>query len=165
VHVSLVVDDELGHEPVPPSDAALGEVAGEAEVLAAAATCGAVPVIAWSTDHRDEQVAGVESRDARADLDDLAQRLVPDDEVVAAVGRRAVLERADLAIGAADDVEHAELHVGRVRDGGFVLLDQGDLSRGGSDGNGFHGRFDAAGARPVTRGAAGQGGPRGMIPA
>jgi len=94
---------------------------------------------AWTAHHRHHEVAPLEPRDRGPDLDDLAQRLVADDEVFRPVRRGAVLEGADLPIGAADaDVQHAELHVGGRSNRRGLLLDQSDLPSTGDDGNSLH---------------------------
>jgi len=59
--------------------------------------------------HGHDEVALLDAGDRGADLDHLAQALVPKHEMVGPVGRRAVGERADLAVGAAhSDLEHAD---------------------------------------------------------
>ena len=68
----LVLDDVLAHVAVLLLDAALGEVAGVAEVLAAGAARDAVIVRARAAHHRDHQVAAAEAGHAVAGLDHLA---------------------------------------------------------------------------------------------
>ncbi len=139
VHVALVVDHELGHEAVRAGDPALGEVAGVAEVLAAGAAGGALGVRARPAHHRDREVADLDARDRGPDLDDLAERLVADHEVGRTRRRRAVLERHDLAVGAADaDLEHPQSDVGGRGEDRLRVIDQADLTFGGEDGNGSH---------------------------
>src|SRR5438874_2158288 len=78
----------------------------------------------------------------RPDLDHLPQRLVADHEVLRAGRRGAVLEGADLAVGAAHaDLEHAEPDRGGRREGRRFLLDQLDLTLAGEDGDGLHARL------------------------
>src|SRR2546425_5925729 len=127
--------------------------------------------ISGTADHRDDEVALLEPRHRRPDLDHLPQRLVADHEVLRAGRRGAVLEGADLAVGAAHaDLEHAEPDRGGRREGRRFLLDQLDLALAGEDGDGPHARLlsghttfvrvrcDGAGAGfspPILRGPGG----------
>ncbi len=68
VHVSLVVDDVLGHVAVGFLDAALGELAGVAVVLVAG-TAGPAPGVGARAAHRwHHQISHSEALDGRADL-------------------------------------------------------------------------------------------------
>jgi hypothetical protein len=104
--------------------------------------------------HRDHQIAGLYARRARPDLDDLHEALVPDDQVRRANGGRAVLERADLAIGTAyADVEHAQARLGVAREGRRRLVGDANALLGREDGDCAH--ESSWGAPPwIARGAA-----------
>ena len=82
--ILLRVDGELRLEPIEPPDAALAEVPGVAHVgtvhVAGLAPAAAAPV------GEDGIVAGFGARDARADLDNLPEHLVADDEIAQALG-------------------------------------------------------------------------------
>jgi hypothetical protein len=113
VHVALVVDELLGHEPVASLDATLGEVTGEAEVLTTGPARPALGMRARTPHHRDDEIARLHARHTTADARHPRERLVTDHEVVRAVGRDAVVEARDLLVRAAHaDVEHVEQHVG-----------------------------------------------------
>ena len=128
--VLLVLDDTLGQEAVRLLDAALAELAREAEVLAPAAARDAVLVRARPPHHRHHPVAGPHARHRRAHALDLRQRLVAEHEVIAARGRRAVLEAADLTVGAAHaDLDHAQPHAGRRLDRRLGQLEPLHLAR------------------------------------
>jgi hypothetical protein len=77
-------------------------------------------------DHRDDEVAWPQGLHAPADLHDLAQRLVADDEAALALRRRAVLEGANLLVRPAHaHLQDPELDVGGRRDPRY--RDLGDL--------------------------------------
>jgi len=139
VHVLLVVDDDFGHEAVEVLDAALGEVAGEAEVLPSGATGDALRMRARTAHRRHHEVADAHARHGAPDLGHLAERFVTEDEPVGARRRRPVLERADLAIGPAHpDVAHPEHDVGRPPELRGCLLDDLHLTAPRKHGDGLH---------------------------
>ena len=108
VHVLLVIHHEFSHEAVGAFDAALGEVAGVAEVLAAGPASDAILVRAGTPHHRHHQVALPDARDAAAYFHDLTQGFVADNQAVLTGRRDTVVEAADLAVGAADThLQHA----------------------------------------------------------
>jgi hypothetical protein len=70
----------------------------------------------WATHGWNDEIPGSQPADVRSGLDNLAERLMPDDKMVIARWRSAVLERADLAVRAADsDLEHADHHLVGLR--------------------------------------------------
>ena len=89
---------------------------------------GAQPVVRARPAHRgNDEIAGCELRDRRADLEHLREALVSEDEMLRARGRRAELEAADLAIGAAHaDLQHAQADVGGGADARRIVLDDTD---------------------------------------
>src|SRR5262249_28794190 len=110
IHVLFVIHDQLSHESVRALDAALGEIAGVAEVLTSGAAGDAIPMRTGPTHHRHHEVPVLDARNIRADFHYLSQRFVPNYKFVLAGGRDAVLETGDLAIRAADaHFEHAQL--------------------------------------------------------
>ena len=136
-----VVGEALGQEAVGVLDAALGVLAGEAEVGAPHAAGPAGLAAAGAAHGGDDQVAGADAAHRRPHLDHLAERLVPQDEVrrVGRGGARAV--RGDLAVGAAEaHVEDLHHHVAGGEDGGFTVIDEPERALLRKDGDGFHGR-------------------------
>ena len=122
--VLLLLDEELGQEPVGSLDPALEELVRGAEVLAAGAARAAAGVAARVAHHRHGQLAALEMTDLTAELDHLAERLVSEDEVVRTRRRLAVGEGGDLSIGAADaDLARAQEDLLGSERAGFVLLD------------------------------------------
>ena len=112
-----------------PLDAPLGKIAGNAEVLAAVSARTTVFVQAGATHHQHRQVAGHQSGNTAADINDLAECLVPDDKVWGAGGRCAVLERGDLAVGPADSgFEYTQFDFGRSGNHRLRLVDEPDLT-------------------------------------
>ena len=62
-----------------------------------------------------------------------------DDQVIGTLGRRAVLERDDVAIGSANaNVQDAHLGLGVRCDFRFGMIDHADVMLGGEDGDGEH---------------------------
>ena len=102
-------------------------------------------------DRAGDVVAGLDLGHLVADLDDLAEALVADDEVLAAGRGVAVEGLVDLAVGGVDaDLEHLHQHgpalgnpadvrmrlVGQLRDRDVSQMHAIRLA--GQDGNGFH---------------------------
>jgi hypothetical protein len=92
-------------------DAALGEIAGETEILTVRAASQAIVMRARATHHRHDQVADFNAAYLAADFDHFAERLVADDELVVAHWRGAVLESADFPVRATDaGLDHSKLY-------------------------------------------------------
>ena len=123
-HVPALVDHPLGHEAVAAVDAALGELAGEAEVGPADRAGGTLRQATRAAHHRDHQIARPKIVDRRPRLDHLRQRLVAEDEIGRSRGRCAVVAARDLSIGTAHaDVQHAQQNVGRLRGARLRVID------------------------------------------
>jgi hypothetical protein len=89
--------------------------------------------------HGHDKVADLDSGDLRSDFDDFTQRFVPDHQMLAARGRRAVFESTDLFVGAADTrFDHAELDLGWTRNFGLRLVNNADLLGRRHNGDGPH---------------------------
>ena len=74
-----------------------------------------------------------------ADADNLAERLMADDQIIAAIRRCSVLKRGDFAIGAADsDVQHTHLDLSRRLDARFRLINELHLPASRKNGDSFH---------------------------
>ena len=69
----LVIDNVLRHEAVALLDAALGEISGEAEVLATMGASHTIVMRARTPNHRHDQIADLHSRYCCADSNHLAQ--------------------------------------------------------------------------------------------
>ena len=120
-------------------DPALGEVPGETEVLARIAARHAMGMRTGAADRGDDQVAGLETCDARTDLDDLADGFVAEHKILAVRRRCAVGEGADLAVGAANtDFDGFDPQLGRRAEAGRGVLEQGDLPLPRQDADGLH---------------------------
>src|SRR5262249_62061455 len=120
-------------------DPVLEEVAGGAEVLPARTARHAVVVWARPPHRRNDEITRSKLRDRRADLEHLRETLVAEDEVLRARGRRAELEAADLAIGAAHaDLQHAEANVGGGADARRIVLDDADRALAREDTQRLH---------------------------
>jgi hypothetical protein len=79
--------------------------------------------------HGHHQVSDSQVVDGAAYRYDLAERLMPKDQILRSFRRPAVLKAADLSIGAADTyLEYAKLDLGRFRNLGLLALDQADLA-------------------------------------
>src|SRR5579872_4259931 len=129
VYIAFFLHYKLGHVAVALLDSALGKVAGIAKVLAAATAGEARGMRAGTADSQHHQVAWLCFGYFAAGLGDLTERFVADDQMVAAVGRRSVLEGNDLAIGAAHaHLEDAQFYLGRRRYAGFRMIDEADLA-------------------------------------
>jgi hypothetical protein len=112
-HGRLVVHHELGRKAVRSLDPALCEVSRVAEVLPPDRTGETPGVWARPPHHRDHEVAWLDPGDTRPHLDDLAEGLVTQHQVLRARWWHAVLESDDLAVRAANpDLQHAELDLG-----------------------------------------------------
>ena len=110
-------------------DTPLGEVAGDAEVLAAVTARSTAVVRAGAAHRRHRQVAGRHAGYPTPDLDYFTQGFVPDDQVEGVDRRLAVLERGDLAVGPADaGLEYAQLDLGRSCDHRLGMVDETDLA-------------------------------------
>ncbi len=93
----------------------------------------------WTPHHRHGEIADLDARNLAADLNDFTKRFVAKDEIIAAVGRRAVLERADFLVGAAHtNVNHAKFHVGGLRNLWLGMIDQTYFIRTRENGNCLH---------------------------
>ena len=98
----------------------------------------AVPLGAGKADHRDDELARLEARRGPR-LGHLADRLVAEDEVVAARRGLAELEVADLAVGPADArLQDAELDVVGRRELRLGMVDDADLALRRKDAEGLH---------------------------
>jgi hypothetical protein len=87
-----------------------------------------VVVGARAPHHGNDQIAGGDAAHLGADLHHLTQGLVPNHEMFPLRRRRAVFERADLPIGAADsDLENPNLHVERARQGWSELIHETEI--------------------------------------
>ena len=133
------IDHVLGHEAVHFLDATFDEVAGRAEVRALGAARLAVGLRAGPAHHGDDEIAFTQRADAVADFGNFTEPLMAEHKMLETVGGRAVVEAADLAVGAADaHFEHAELHLdgaGQLRQ---WMADLADFFATGIDGNGVH---------------------------
>ncbi len=133
------IDHLVGHEAVPPHDAALGVGAGAAEVRSVVVAGAALGVAARAAHRRHHQIAGLDVRHRGADLDDLAERLVAHHQVRLAGGRHAVLEARDLVIGPADaDLQHADPCLIVPLEPGGRTIDQPNLLLGREHGDCTH---------------------------
>ena len=120
-------------------DAALGVLAGEAEVGAPHAAGPAGLVAAGAAHGGDDEVAGADAAHRRAHLEHLAERLVAEDQVGRVRGRGAHAEGGDLPVGAAEaHVEDLHHHVAGGEDGGLAVVDEAERALLGEDGDGFH---------------------------
>ena len=132
VQVSCVVDNLFDEESVSALDAALDEVAGVKVVMASRATGRAGVGRERTANRGDDEIAGRNGAHAGADLDHLAEALVPEHEVVGARRRRAELEAADLAIGAAHaHLEDPDADVGGRAERRRVVRDEADRALAG----------------------------------
>lgn len=114
IEVALLFAQELAHESVALVDAALGKASGVAKILAAGSAGDAARIVAGAANGGHGEVAGFETGHGRAGFDDFPERLVTDDQVRRARGRRAVVARGDFFVGSADaGVEHAQAYFGR----------------------------------------------------
>ena len=112
-HVPFPVDHEAGQEAVRFLDPTFGEVPRVAIILVAGDTGSAIRVGTRAADggvRRDLPVSKLFDRGAN--VDHFCQSLVPDNQVVLARRRSAVLEGADLLVRPANaDIEHSQHHV------------------------------------------------------
>src|SRR6266545_960865 len=142
IHVLLVIDNVLRHEAVLLFNAPFGEVAGETEILAAVDASHAITVWAWASNHGYDQVADFYATHLVADFNHFTEGFVPDDQILSVRRRRAILESADLFVGAADaGFDHAQLDVRRGRNFWLRPVDEADLFCFGYYGDGSHKLF------------------------
>ena len=135
----FLVHVEFGQEAVGHFDAALGEIAGEAEILAAFAAGGAVRVGAGSPDGNDHQIAWLDFGNLWPGLHHFGERFVAEDQVLEAIGRRTVLERNDFAVSTAHaDIQHAHLRLSGRRELRLGVIDDANFVFAGEDGDSLH---------------------------
>ena len=114
IHIARIVDNQLREKAVHLFDAAFTVVAGVAEVLPPRPARQTLRMIAGTPHHRNRQIARLEIVHLRPDFDNLPQTLVPHHQKIGARrGRKPVLKRSDLAVGAADpDIQDAKFDRG-----------------------------------------------------
>jgi hypothetical protein len=125
-------------------DAALAVPGRRAEILPSGAARDAFEVVARFAHRGYNEISTFEGSDCVTRIDDFRQRLVPEDEMVAALGRRPKSKRAKVAVGAADpDFQHPKLDVSRSRNRRHGMLDQPHFALVRKDGNCPHSLFSA----------------------
>jgi hypothetical protein len=150
--VHFALDHGLAEIAVCLLDAAFGERAGVTEVLVSGAARPAARIGTGSAHGRDDEVARSEPLDGTSHLGDFRQRLVTHDQVVLALRRGAVLERADLPIGPADpDLEDPEHHVIGTRGDVGHLLEDADFARAPKGGERSHDPAASRSSALITR--------------
>ena len=96
-------------------------------------------VRAGPPDGHHHQIARLHSGDLRPGLNNFGERFVAEDQIIVAIGRRAVFERNDLAIGSAyADFEHLHLGLGGRDDPRLWMVDDAYFMFAWKDGDGFH---------------------------
>lgn len=113
----FVVYERLRHVAVILVDAALGEGPGGAEILSILTARDASHVGAGAAHAGHHEISHLESLHPGAHLHHLAERLMPQNQIIRSGGRRPVDEGADFPVGAADPhVERADPDLVRLGD-------------------------------------------------
>jgi hypothetical protein len=117
----------------------LGELAGVAVVLVPG-TAGQAAATRTGTAYRGhDEIPHPEPLDGGADLHDLGQRLMADHQVIIPRWRGAVLEGADLLVGAADaDIQQSQHDLIGLGDPRHFQFDELDLMSVRKDRDGLH---------------------------
>jgi hypothetical protein len=121
--MDFILDEVFGHVAMNHFDAALGKIAGETKILPRVPAGRAMRMRTWTPHGRHDQVTGSESRNSSSDFENLPERFMSQDEIVAIPGRATVGKSADFTVGPANsDLDGADLDVGgRADDRGVVL--------------------------------------------
>src|SRR5262249_27441235 len=102
----------LAKKTVGPNDAALAELASDAEILPFLAARRAVRILTRASHCRDDEITRTSPGHFGTDLQNLGQSFMTQDEFGGARRRCTVLEGADLAVRAADShVDSTEQHL------------------------------------------------------
>src|SRR6185437_7649147 len=139
MQIAGLFHDQFGEIAMSTFDAALGEIAGFAEVLVASAA-GATPGMRAGTAHRRYyQITRREMSNGRSSFDNFSQRFVARHEILRSGWRRSIRKRADLSIGTTNpNVQDTQFDLIWSRDLRLFLFNKLDLPALRKNGYGFH---------------------------